>query len=52
MGAFAHLGILIYTGMIRFRTARECFEDAEGAIVDKSPEMEAEGIFLYKIFIA
>ena len=52
VGAFAHIGILIYTGVIRFSTARDCFQESEAAQVDKSPEMEAEGVFLYYMFIA
>ena len=52
LGAFAHIGIIVYTGFIRFKTARDCFEETEVAQVDKSPEMEPEGVFLYRMFIA
>ena len=53
VGVFAHLAVILYTWIVRFRWAKDCFvTDGYTPDVERIPELEQDGIFLKKMFIA
>ena len=52
IGAFVHVGVLVYTGLVRFRWAKDCFVEGEEGDPVLTKEMKEDGAFLYNTFIA
>ena len=52
VGAFAHIGVLVYTGLVRFKWAKDCFGDSEEGSGAVSKELKEDGQFIKNAFIA
>ena len=52
MGAFAHVAVIVYTFMVRFKWAKDCFDETEGSSVEVTKELQEDGKFIKNAFIA